>query len=248
MLCLTSDLETPLGTKAHLSKLKAALGSRPDGYAALMVDTVRGLHHLGIALSHLLHVSWGACCVCRVRQLVDSGALGEVLHFHGEICLPMGEEVGRLYNTESGGGALLDIGLYMLTLASWTYGCKKPEEVKAVAVKHKSGVDVTGGISLRCVSAQAWLQQLLIIQILVRLHVPSWQSSRQKVPSSCGTGTRLQTSSTSERTGHVSDCTLLIMASSPPHTLSIWSSRGMLRWFNAGLYSTTCSRLQNACR
>ena len=63
---------------------------------------------------------------------------------------PMGEEVGRLYDPKAGGGALLDIGLYMLTLASWVYGCQKPGEVKASAVMHKNGVDVSGVISLKC--------------------------------------------------------------------------------------------------
>ena len=73
-----------------------------------------------------------------------------MLHFHGSICLPMGEEVGRLYNPEAGGGALLDIGLYMLTLASWVYGCRKPDEVKATSVMHKNGIDVSGLINLKC--------------------------------------------------------------------------------------------------
>ena len=87
--------------------------------------------------------------VRRIRQLIDAGALGEVLHFHGSICLPMGEEVGRLYDPEAGGGALLDIGLYMLTLASWVYGCQAPEEVKATSVMHENGIDVSGLVNLR---------------------------------------------------------------------------------------------------
>ena len=65
----------------------------------------------------------------------------------------MGEEIERLYDPEAGGGALLDIGLYMLTLASWVYGCKKPSEVKASAVMHKNGIDVSGVISLKCAPA-----------------------------------------------------------------------------------------------
>ena len=103
-----------------------------------------------------------ACApTCRVRQLIDSGQLGEVLTFHGDFCLPMGEEVSRLYSPEQGGGALMDIGLYMITIASWVYDCRKPEVVQATAVMHKNGIDVSGLLNFRWVQFMSSASQLM---------------------------------------------------------------------------------------
>lgn len=61
----------------------------------------------------------------------------------------MGEEVGRLYDPGMGGGALMDIGLYMIALSTWVYGGAKPELLQASALKHKNGVDTTGSLNLK---------------------------------------------------------------------------------------------------
>ena len=81
--------------------------------------------------------------------MIEGGELGDVLFFDGKIFLQMGEEVKRLYDPEMGGGALMDIGLYMLALGSWVYGGGKPELLQASALLHKNGVDTTGAINLR---------------------------------------------------------------------------------------------------
>ena len=84
-----------------------------------------------------------------MKQLIEGGELGEVLYFDGKIFLQMGEEVGRLYDPEMGGGALLDIGLYMIALSTWVYGSSKPELLQASALLHKNGVDTSGSLNLR---------------------------------------------------------------------------------------------------
>lgn len=86
---------------------------------------------------------------CRVKQMIESGQLGEITYYEGRLFLQMGEEVGRLYDPEMGGGALMDIGLYMIALASWVYGGGKPELLQASAVLHENKVDTTGSINLR---------------------------------------------------------------------------------------------------
>lgn len=90
--------------------------------------------------------------MCRLKELIESGELGEVLYFEGKIFLQMGEEVGRLYDPEMGGGALMDIGLYMIALSSWVYGGGKPELLQSSALLHKNGVDTTGSLNLKQVS------------------------------------------------------------------------------------------------
>ncbi len=62
----------------------------------------------------------------------------------------MGEEITRLYKPEMGGGGLLDIGIYMLALASWVYGSPRPDHADVAIHKHPSGVDAMGIINLKC--------------------------------------------------------------------------------------------------
>eukprot|EP00891_Asterochloris_glomerata_P007273 jgi/Astpho2/7273/fgenesh1_pg.00113_%23_79_t len=84
-----------------------------------------------------------------LRQLIAQGTIGEVQHFQGTFVAHIGEETSRLYNLNLGGGALLDIGIYPITMASWIFGRKQPSAVKAQAVLHKSGVDVTSVVNLK---------------------------------------------------------------------------------------------------
>lgn len=104
-----------------------------------------------MCLTHKMmsHFPWPRRLAHRLKQLIESGQLGEVLYFEGKIFLHMGEEVGRLYDPEMGGGALMDIGLYMIALSSWVYGGGKPELLQASALLHKNGVDTTGSLNLR---------------------------------------------------------------------------------------------------
>ena len=101
----------------------------------------------------------------RLKELIESGELGEILYFEGKIFLQMGEEVGRLYDPEMGGGALMDIGLYMIALSSWVYGGGKPELLQSSALLHKNGVDTTGSLNLKQVpSIQAASPLLTVTQ------------------------------------------------------------------------------------
>ena len=61
----------------------------------------------------------------------------------------MGEETKRLYDPEMGGGALLDIGLYMIALGSWVFGGGKPAVLQPTALIHKQGIDTTGSVNLK---------------------------------------------------------------------------------------------------
>ena len=61
----------------------------------------------------------------------------------------MGEETKRLYDPEMGGGALLDIGLYMIALGSWVFRGDKPAVLQPTALIHKHDIDTTGSINLK---------------------------------------------------------------------------------------------------
>lgn len=59
----------------------------------------------------------------RVRELVDNGAIGELHQLSADfgVSAPYDPD-HRLFNADLGGGALLDLGVYPLALASWYLG------------------------------------------------------------------------------------------------------------------------------
>lgn len=66
----------------------------------------------------------------KARELVTSGAIGDVVHFYADFGVKMPgpkEDRGpRLWNNKLGGGALLDIGCYIVNPLSWIFGPKMP--------------------------------------------------------------------------------------------------------------------------
>jgi len=81
-----------------------------------------------------------------VRDLVRQGSLGAVRWVRSAFCFPMAEEMlatganARL-DPGQGGGALLDVGCYGVSVARWLAG-EEPQAVQAQAVYHAGGVDV----------------------------------------------------------------------------------------------------------
>lgn len=58
----------------------------------------------------------------------------------------------RLHTLEMGGGGLLDIGMYVISIASWAFGTQPPSGVNGYGAISKNGVDVAGCVNLKCVS------------------------------------------------------------------------------------------------
>jgi predicted dehydrogenase len=83
----------------------------------------------------------------RVKQLIDQGAIGEVLCLTAEFGYPTEfDPENRFFNPQLGGGALLDRGSYPLTLAFYLLGC--PETVTGQAHLGSTGVDEQCGLVL----------------------------------------------------------------------------------------------------
>lgn len=83
----------------------------------------------------------------RIRQMVTEGALGELRSVRTAFCYSMKPEVleageNPRLRPEMGGGALLDVGCYGVSVARWLFGAE-PETVQAQAVYHpRRNVDV----------------------------------------------------------------------------------------------------------
>jgi predicted dehydrogenase len=76
----------------------------------------------------------------QIRELISEGAIGEVRIVEADFGFHAGfDPASRLFNPELGGGALLDVGVYTISLASMLLGT--PVEVTGLAHLGESGVD-----------------------------------------------------------------------------------------------------------
>ncbi|MTI61514.1 MAG: Gfo/Idh/MocA family oxidoreductase [Firmicutes bacterium] len=77
----------------------------------------------------------------KVREWLAEGLIGEVKWLEADFGInkPV-KPSGRLYNLELGGGALLDVGIYPVSLASMVFG-RQPSSIKAIAELGETGVD-----------------------------------------------------------------------------------------------------------
>jgi predicted dehydrogenase len=75
----------------------------------------------------------------RVRRMVDAGSLGAIVSVTASFGTPETNPVDPIWNPSLGGGALLDRGVYPLSLATQLLG--RPAHVSAEAAVSRSGVD-----------------------------------------------------------------------------------------------------------
>jgi predicted dehydrogenase len=96
-----------------------------------------------------MEAMWMRCnpVMRRVKQLADRGDLGRIQQIRADLGFLVDRpETHRLLALELGGGALLDMGVYVLTFAHLFLG--DPEKVEAVAELSSSGIDLNIAISL----------------------------------------------------------------------------------------------------
>ena len=113
----------------------------------------------------LMEAMWTRCfpLMTRLRELLRSAVIGEVrmltadFGFRAEY---MEEE--RLFNRTMGGGALLDVGVYPVSLASMLFGA--PVRIASLALLGKTGVDEEAGILLA-----HGKEQLAVLSTAIRL-------------------------------------------------------------------------------
>ncbi|GAA4994401.1 Gfo/Idh/MocA family oxidoreductase [Yinghuangia aomiensis] len=102
----------------------------------------------------------------KLRELVQEGRIGSVLSVEGDFGIPFpGDDLShRLFNPALGGGSLLDLGVYPLSLISMLLG--EPDRVAASGRLGPTGVDeqiavvcgyADGAIGIAKSSIQSWL-------------------------------------------------------------------------------------------
>ena len=86
--------------------------------------------------------------IIEARRVIDSGEIGVPRQIHADFgFVANGGPEHRLLNAQLGGGALLDIGIYPLTMASYFLG--PVEAVQAMAEMTDTGVDAQTAFVLR---------------------------------------------------------------------------------------------------
>lgn len=85
--------------------------------------------------------------ITHLRELVASGRLGEVRAVYGDLlAFREYEPSDRLFNPDLGGGAVLDLGVYVISFAQQFLG--SPDAVHAVGGRFPNGVEGEAGILL----------------------------------------------------------------------------------------------------
>lgn len=75
------------------------------------------------------------------RDWVASGRIGDPLRLEADFSFRSGwNPDGRLLNPALAGGGLLDVGIYVISMAYWLFG-EKPVEIKSMATIGETGVD-----------------------------------------------------------------------------------------------------------
>jgi D-xylose 1-dehydrogenase (NADP+, D-xylono-1,5-lactone-forming) len=82
----------------------------------------------------------------RIKELVSQGAIGEPRLVHTSFCFSMDSDTladaaNPRLRPDTGGGALLDVGCYGVSVARYFFGCE-PERVQGQAVCNASGADM----------------------------------------------------------------------------------------------------------
>ena len=78
--------------------------------------------------------------IVRVRELLAEGAIGDVRGVHGDLtAFRAYDPADRLFDPDLGGGAVLDLGVYVLSFAQHILGA--PQVVHAVGGRYDSGVE-----------------------------------------------------------------------------------------------------------
>ena len=139
----------------HLEHAKLALeaGKHVLCEKPLTLNTAEAEAMVGLARRHdrfLMEAMWMAChpVVRAVREGFAEGRFGAPRQLHADLGFVVDRPPGdRLVNPALGGGALLDMGIYPLTLAHLVLG--PAEELRATAGLSETGIDLDVAIAGR---------------------------------------------------------------------------------------------------
>ncbi len=127
--------------------------------------------------------------LAQVREWLAAGEIGEVRMVHADFGFRADfDPEGRLFNPGLGGGALLDVGVYTVQLASMVFG-GPPTQIAAMATMSQTGVDEQAALlfgydggrlaQLTCATRTTTHHEASIFGTAgrIRLHTPWWRGT-----------------------------------------------------------------------
>lgn len=144
-------LGTPHATHYHLALRaihagKHVLVEKPmtmdAAHARSLMNAARGA---GVFLMEGMWMKFNAV-IRSVVQLISEGAIGEVRSVQASFGLPFPKDAGSRWQPELGGSALLDQGIYPVTLARMMLG--EATGIRAGGTVRTDGLDLTGHMTL----------------------------------------------------------------------------------------------------
>ena len=84
----------------------------------------------------------------RIKNLLDSNVVGKIKHINCNISTSLSSENNIRWKTLLSGGALMDIGCYVITLARWAAGIEPTEVTATWSIHPQYGVDTHATILL----------------------------------------------------------------------------------------------------
>lgn len=104
--------------------------------------------------------------IARLRETLAQGAIGDAQMLHADFGFRAGvNPESRLFNPALGGGGLLDVGVYPISLASLLFGA--PDAVTGLAQIGETGVDEQAGMVIRYAGGR-----MAVLSTGVRVNTP----------------------------------------------------------------------------
>ncbi|WP_060915048.1 Gfo/Idh/MocA family protein [Microbacterium oleivorans] len=146
---------------------KAVLCEKPLGVSPAETDAaIHAAREAGLPLVEAFKYRFGPFAD-RLREIVGSGALGDLVEIESSLGFAAGSHTGRLFDPATAGGAILDVGCYPLSLvvgvAAWSGRDLSALVVEAVAgTIGETGVDVSAAASIDLGGATANIRTAIV--------------------------------------------------------------------------------------
>ncbi len=129
-----------------------------------------------------------------LRKQIREGVIGDVKLVSGTFGFQRPEGSSRLSEPQLGGGAMLDIGVYLVNFTSMVYDGMKPESIQTSGWLTSTSVDECSAITLKypgqrvaqlvCSTCLALPNEVIVVGTKGRLkvHAPFWCSTKLETP------------------------------------------------------------------
>jgi predicted dehydrogenase len=109
--------------------------------------------------------------IIKAQQWVSEGRIGALKVIQADFAFPMEKKMeGRMYNPNLAGGALLDLGVYNVALAT-LFMKRKPDSITAAGVLTETGVDATTTMILNYGNVTATLCTSMVTRMTNKLRL-----------------------------------------------------------------------------